>query len=96
MSVHEFHTNPDLYELYETAQSSGEIDRVLENIKRHKSRGQYDRDKALHSVMRYVVEPSAIAINQDGKKWWERFPAPVRAKVADMILKSWEREVSVS
>jgi hypothetical protein len=94
MEFREFHTDPDLNTLYQIAQDSPELDRVLNNIKRHKSRGQYDRDKSLHSIYRYVVEPAAIEISSDSDvRWWKRFPRDVRREVADMVLKSWEREV---
>lgn len=91
MPLQEFHTNPDLYRLYEVSSESPELDRVLGNIRRHKSRGFYDREKALHSVNRYVVEPSAIGLS-DGK-WWEKYPARVRLEVADMVLRGWEKEL---
>jgi hypothetical protein len=86
-------TDPDIYALYEESVNCPELDRIIENMRRHKARGVYDRDRALHSVMRFVVEPCAIQINGGGKKWWERYPVTTRSYVADMVLKGWEREL---
>lgn len=95
MSLLEFHTSPETYALYEASSASPEIDRVLENIQRHRRLGRYDRAKALHSIGRYVVEPAAIRVNTRGRKWWETFPAERRQAVADMILRGWERELGI-
>ena len=95
MSLLEFHTSPEMYALYEASSASTELDRVLDNIRRHRSTGRYDRDKALHSIGRFVVEPAAIKVNTPGLKWWERYPAEKRQVVADMILRGWERELEI-
>jgi hypothetical protein len=95
LSLREFHANPEMCALYEASSESPELDRVLGNIVRYRQSGRYDRDKALHSINRYVVEPSAIQINSQGKKWWERYPADKREAVADMILRGWERELGI-
>jgi hypothetical protein len=94
MEFREFHPNPDLDLLYKNSAESCELNRVINNIKRHSFRGQYDRDKSLHSIYRYVVEPAAIELTANSStKWWERFPQQMRRQVADMVLKSWEREI---
>lgn len=95
MSLLEFHTSPEMYALYEASSASTELDRVLDNIRRHRSTGRYDRDKALHSIGRFVVEPAAIKVNTPGRKWWETYPAEKRQVVADMILRGWERELEI-
>jgi hypothetical protein len=95
MSLLEFHTSPETYALYEASSASPELDRVLENIRRHRSAGHYDRAKALHSIGRYVVEPAAIQVNTPGRKWWETYPAERRQAVADMVLRGWERELGI-
>lgn len=95
MSLLESHTSQEMYALYEASSASPELDRVLENIRRHRANGFYDRAKALHSIGRYVVEPSAIAVNSPGRKWWETYPAEKRRVVADMILRGWERELGI-
>lgn len=95
MSLLEFHTSPEMYALYEASSESPEIDRVLENIRRHRANGLYDRAKALHSIGRYVVEPAAIKVNTSGRRWWETYPVEKRQVVADMILRGWERELGI-
>ena len=41
MSLLEFHTSPEMYALYEASSASTELDRVLDNIRRHRSTGRY-------------------------------------------------------
>jgi hypothetical protein len=85
---------PDFNTLYQTSQESPELERILGNIQRHNSYGNYDRNKSLHSIFRYVVEPAAIEISSGSDvRWWKRFPREMRLEVADMVLRSWEKEI---
>lgn len=96
-------------ELFDTAHESPELDRVLDNMRRHMRSGRYDPDRARHSVERYVVEPVAIALH--GRReaevgvparpsaktpkvsWFTRYPRDLRAEVARRIVRTWEREL---
>lgn len=90
-------TDPTCYSLYEAAQESPELDRVIEIIKRHKRNQTYNRDKTVRMVERFVVETSAISLaNKIGACWFKEYPSPVRDLVAENVVKSWEREVEVS
>lgn len=100
---------PGFSELFDTAHESPELDRVLDNMRRHMRSGRYDPERARHSVERYVVEPSAIALH--GRKaaetdpatrpspktpkvsWFTRYPRDLRAEVARRIVRTWEREL---
>ena len=99
---------PGFAELFDTAHESPELDRILDNMRRHMRSGRYDPERARHSVERYVVEPSAIALH--GRKaatepvtrpsakipkasWFTRYPRDLRAEVARRIVRTWEREI---
>jgi hypothetical protein len=96
-------------ELFDTAHESPELDRVLDNMRRHMRTGRYDPDRARHSIERYVVEPVAIALHKAGGRppnplirpsaktpkvsWFTRYPRDLRAEVARRIVRTWEREL---
>jgi hypothetical protein len=95
-------------ELFDTAHESPELDRVLDNMRRHMRTGRYDPDRARHSIERYVVEPSryraAQGQGEDGSRtrpsaktpkvsWFTRYPRDLRAEVARRIVRTWEREL---
>jgi hypothetical protein len=95
-------------ELFDTAHESPELDRVLDNMRRHMRTGRYDAERARHSVERYVVEPSAIALHKvkaatepvtrpsprtPKVMWFTRYPRDLRAEVARRIVRTWEREL---
>lgn len=99
---------PGFAELFDTAHESPELDRILDNMRRHMRSGRYDPERARHSVERYVVEPSAIALH--GRKaatepatrpspktpkasWFTQYPKELRAEVAKRIVRTWEREI---
>lgn len=99
---------PGFAELFDTAHESPELDRVLDNMRRHMRAGRYDPDRTRHSVERYVVEPVAIELH--GRKsrlepdvapspktpkasWFTRYPRDLRAEVARRIVRTWEREM---
>jgi len=99
---------PGFAELFDTAHESPELDRVLGDMRRHIKAGRYDPDRTRHSVERYVVEPSAIALH--GRKaatepsvapsprrpktlWFTRYPRDLRTEVARRIVRTWEREI---
>lgn len=89
-------TDPVCYSLYEAAQESPELDRVIEIIARHKRNRTYDRCKTVRMVERFVVETSAISLaNKTGACWFKEYPGHVRDLVAENVVKSWEREVEV-
>ena len=95
--------DPLVYELYDSAQNSPELDRVLANMKRHIRKGTYDTARTVKSVDRYVVETAAIELHKTHggdsisprKKivWFTRYPAKVRRTVAEKIVSGWEREI---
>ena len=103
--------NPVFAELFDAAQESPELDRVLGNMRRHIEKGTYDLDRTVHSVNRYVVETAAIDLHRSkvGEggdpavispkspkvSWFTRYPADVRRVVAEKVVKGWEREVRV-
>lgn len=95
-------------ELFDTAHESPELDRVLDNMRRHMRSGRYDPERARHSVERYVVEPVAIQLHGDKSRlepatrpspktpkvsWFTRYPRDLRAEVARRIVRTWEREI---
>jgi hypothetical protein len=85
---------PAFAELFERAQESPELDRVLADMGRHIRAGRYDEDRTCRCVERFVVETVAIALNagQDGP-WFVRYPKELRAEVARRVVRGWEREV---
>lgn len=97
--------NPVFSELFNAAQESPELDRVLGDMRRHIERGTYDLGRTVHSVDRYVVETAAIDLHQrkvsEGGEftrsskvsWFTRYPADVRRVVAEKVVRGWEREV---
>jgi hypothetical protein len=103
--------NPVFSELFDAAQESPELDRVLGNMRRHIEKGTYDLDRTVHSVNRYVVETAAIdlhrkKVSEGGDpavispkslkvSWFTRYPADIRRVVAEKVVKGWEREVRV-
>jgi len=88
---------PAFAELFDRAQESPELDRVLGDMRRHMRAGRYDADRARHSIERYVVEPVAIELHaRDGDtriSWFTRYPKALRAEVARRVVRGWEREI---
>ena len=88
-------------ELFNAAQESPELDRVLGSMRRHIEKGTYDEKKTVSSVNRFVVETAAINLHlnrmSEAKSpkvsWFTRYPADVRRVVAEKVVKGWEREV---
>jgi hypothetical protein len=101
--------DPVFSELFEAAQESPELDRVLGNMRRHIEKGTYDLDRTVHSVNRYVVETAAIdlhrkKVSEGGESlsispkspkvsWFTRYPSDIRRIVAEKVVRGWEREV---
>jgi hypothetical protein len=56
--------DPVFSELFDAAQESPELDRVLGNMRRHIEKGTYDLGRTIHSVDRYVVETAAIDLHR--------------------------------
>lgn len=86
----------EYYDLWESACSSDELDRIIEDMRRHKKAGRYVSERTERSVFRFVVEPVAIRLHaQSGApgKWFEKYPTKLRAEVAAAIVRSWEREL---
>jgi hypothetical protein len=81
-------------ELFDRAQESPELDRVLGDMRRHMRAGRYDADRTCRCVERFVVETVAIELHegQDGP-WFVRYPKELRAEVARRVVRGWEREV---
>lgn len=86
----------EYYDLWEGACSSDELDRIIEDMRRHKKAGRYVSERTEKSVFRFVVEPVAIRLHAESGepgKWFEKYPTKLRAEVAAAIVRSWEREV---
>ncbi len=85
---------PAFAELFDRAQESPELDRVLGDMARHMREGRYDADRTCRCVERFVVETSAIELNKGGDRpWFVRYPRELRAEVARRVVRGWEREV---
>jgi hypothetical protein len=90
--------NPVFSELYNAAQESPELDRILGSMRRHMEKGTYDLDRVVKSVNRYVVETAAINLHRQKSQdtsvsWFTRYPASIRREVAEKVVSGWEREV---
>ena len=69
--------------LLEVAQASPELERIRGDVARHKAAGRYDPARTAHSIERYVVEPSAIALAASRDvPWFRLYGREVRAEVA--------------
>jgi len=88
---------PAFAELFDRAQESPELDRVLGDMARHMRAGRYDAERTRHSIERYVVETVAIELHaRDGEgPWFVRYPKALRAEVARRVVRGWEREMGV-
>lgn len=79
---------PSAYsDLLKRAKESPELERIRGDVARHKAAGRHDPARTVHSIERYVVEPSAIALaaSQDGGEslpWFRLYGREVRAEVA--------------
>jgi hypothetical protein len=81
-------------ELFDRAQESPELDRVLADMGRHIRAGRYDEGRTCRCVERFVVETSAIELNRGGEgPWFVRYPKELRAEVARRVVRGWEREM---
>lgn len=89
-------THPLLIRLYNEVISPayyGETDRIVGDMRRHMAQGRYDRDRAVHSFERYVVEPAAIALGGGDLPWFKVYTKVMRAEVAQRLVRGWEREI---
>lgn len=79
---------PDIERLLEVSQASPELERIRGDVARHKAAGRHDPARTAHSIERYVVEPSAIALaaaSRQGDKslpWFRMYGREVRREVA--------------
>ena len=72
--------------LLEVSQDSPELDRIRGDVARHKAAGRHDPARTVHSIERYVVEPSAIALAAAASRrdvpWFRLYGKEVRQEVA--------------
>lgn len=72
--------------LLEVAQASPELERIRGDVARHKAAGRHDPARTAHSIERYVVEPSAIALAAaDSLPWFRLYGREVRREVAQRL-----------
>lgn len=78
---------PDIERLLEVSQASPELERIRGDVARHKAAGRHDPALTAHSIERYVVEPSAIALAASRRDvpWFRLYGREVRAEVAQRL-----------
>ena len=76
--------------LLKVAQASPELERIRGDVARHKAAGRHDPARTAHSIERYVVEPSAIALAASRQRdkslpWFRMYGKEVRKEVAQRL-----------
>lgn len=69
---------------------------VLQNLSKHHKRGNFQLDRAIHSIERYCLTPAAKQYNLEhgsmGTPWHHVFPKPVRLEAAESMAHRYHAE----